>query len=285
MFVDTLAFTGHELHAIGVIAMAKQIIPLRTLQPTQVVQYLFRRRNPQRKHSGNKPLLFDPVCNLYRQHSVNSANLVSLRISPATPHDAPFVNVALLNARHVCNNTSQINEYLVEHKWDVLAITETWLMKMGDEAVIAEVTPRYPGFVFQQVARSSRRRRRRLSSPILQTPHSRMPLCLVLKQVIVWPLLKKQSLNNDILNNYRPVSNLIKKASFPRSSRELSREGSYNYYFRSAIGGLLPISLPKKHPTETALLYVANALKAAIDKIRHLFSLTLARSLIQSTTR
>ena len=61
-------------------------------------------------------------------------------------------------------------------------------------------------------------------------------------------------------------SNLIKKASFPRSSRELSREGSYNYYFRSAIGGLLPISLPKKHPTETALLYVANALKAAINR-------------------
>ena len=86
-----------------------------------------------------------------RQYNVNSANLESLRISPVTPHDAPFVNVALLNIRSACNEALQINEYVVEHKWDFLAITETWLRKTGDEVVLAEVTP--PGFLFQHVAR------------------------------------------------------------------------------------------------------------------------------------
>ena len=78
---------------------------------------------------------------VYWQHSVSSANLASLRIPPAMPH-VEFVNVALLNVRSVCNKALQINEYLVKHKWDVLAITETWLRETGDEAMIAEVTPR-----------------------------------------------------------------------------------------------------------------------------------------------
>ena len=69
--------------------------------------------------------------------------------------DTPYVNVALLNARSQCNKALQINEYFVEYKWDALAITEMWLKKTGDEAVIADVTP--PGYLFQHVVRSLRR--------------------------------------------------------------------------------------------------------------------------------
>ena len=44
---------------------------------------------------------------------------------------------------------------LLNTNWDVLAITETWLSKNGDDATIAEVTP--PGYTFQHVARASGR--------------------------------------------------------------------------------------------------------------------------------
>ena len=55
----------------------------------------------------------------------------------------------------VRNKTLKINEDIIEHEWDVLAITETWLKKTGDEAIIAELTP--PGYTFQHVARVSGR--------------------------------------------------------------------------------------------------------------------------------
>ena len=131
------------------------------------------KQQPIRRITGHRPSSAF-VC---RQHSVNSANLASLRIPPSTPNNAPFVNVALLNARSVCNKALQINEYLVKQKRDVLAITETWLRKTGDEVVIVEVTPL--GFLFQQVARSSRRRgggvailhRDTFSAKILSSPN------------------------------------------------------------------------------------------------------------------
>ena len=63
--------------------------------------------------------------------------------------------MALINARSVRNKTLTINEDIIEHEWDVLAITETWLKKTGDEADIAELTP--PGYTFQHVAHASGR--------------------------------------------------------------------------------------------------------------------------------
>lgn len=85
---------------------------------------------------------------------------------------------------------------------------------------------------------------------------------MLLKHAIVRPLLKKQSLNKDILNNYRPVSNLshlskvIEKVIARRIISHISDQRMEDC-FQSAYR--------KNHSTETALLCVTNAMKAAID--------------------
>ena len=63
--------------------------------------------------------------------------------------------MASINTRSVRNKTLTINEDIIEHEWDVSAITGTWPKKTGDEAIIAELT--FPGYTFQHVARVSGR--------------------------------------------------------------------------------------------------------------------------------
>ena len=46
----------------------------------------------------------------------------------------------LINAQSVCNKTIEIRALMVEEKFDILAITETWLNE-SDKAVIKEMTP------------------------------------------------------------------------------------------------------------------------------------------------
>ena len=82
---------------------------------------------------------------------VNGANLVNVMLKNCEVKSN--THLALINARSIRNKATIINEHIVEHKWDVLAITETWLSKNGDDATIAEVTP--PGYTFRHVARSS----------------------------------------------------------------------------------------------------------------------------------
>ena len=59
--------------------------------------------------------------------------------------------MALINARSVKNKTLAINEEIIQHDWDILAITETWLKQNGDEAIVTERLP--PGYTFHHVAR------------------------------------------------------------------------------------------------------------------------------------
>ena len=61
-------------------------------------------------------------------------------------------NVALINARSVKNKTLAINEEIIQHDWDSLAITETWLKQTADEAIVTELLA--PGYTFHHVARS-----------------------------------------------------------------------------------------------------------------------------------
>ena len=81
-----------------------------------------------------------------RQLCSVKANLTYVSTLSVVPHHTPIIKVTLLNARSVCNKALQMNEYVCEHECDIVAITETWLRKTGDDLVIAEVTP--PGFVF-----------------------------------------------------------------------------------------------------------------------------------------
>lgn len=71
--------------------------------------------------------------------------------------DTAYVIVALFNGRSLCNKALQVNEHLVEHKWNAIAITETSLRKTIDEAVVSDVNPH--GYLFQHVTRSPRRGR------------------------------------------------------------------------------------------------------------------------------
>ena len=52
----------------------------------------------------------------------------------------------------LCVRTLAINEEIIQHDWDILAITETWLKQTGDEAIVTELLS--PGYTFHHVARS-----------------------------------------------------------------------------------------------------------------------------------
>jgi hypothetical protein len=83
-----------------------------------------------------------------------------------------------------------------------------------------------------------------------------------MKVAVVTPLLKKPSLDCDILGNYRPVSNLsmvsklLEKVVSTRISEHCNVNGIVNTY-QSAY--------KKVHSTETALLRVQNDLLRAVD--------------------
>ena len=107
------------------------------------------------------------------------------------------------------------------------------------------------------------------------------PACL--KQAIVTPILKKQSLNPEILKNYRPVSNIpyLSKVIEKHATKQVSAHMERNGLFDSMQSAYRPL-----HSTETALLkvksdiiqHVANRegvflvlldLSAAFDTVNH----------------
>ena len=97
---------------------------------------------------------------------------------------------------------------------------------------------------------------------VTNAPPENAVMPALFKHAIVRPLLKTQSLNKDILNNYRPISNLshlakvIEKVVTRRIISHISEQRMQDC-FQSAYR--------KNHSTETALLCVTNAMKAAMD--------------------
>jgi hypothetical protein len=56
----------------------------------------------------------------------------SQRQSAATPALQLNTQLALLNARSICNKSELVAEILCEYKIDILAITERWIKKDND---------------------------------------------------------------------------------------------------------------------------------------------------------
>ena len=83
-----------------------------------------------------------------------------------------------------------------------------------------------------------------------------------MKHAIVTPLIKKSSLDPEILKNYRPVSNLsfLSKIIEKAASKQLCEHIS-----RNDLSEKMQSAYKKQHSTETALLSVQNDLLMAID--------------------
>jgi len=100
----------------------------------------------------------------------NSSAPTSTEIVRITPEKLNFSNVpvynsnnhvsittklCVLNAQSVCNKTAIINDHIIEHDFDIIAITETWLSNTDKhKKAIGELT--LPGYEFFHVPRQIR---------------------------------------------------------------------------------------------------------------------------------
>ena len=88
--------------------------------------------------------------------------------------------------------------------------------------------------------------------------HGKIPASL--KEAIVIPLLKKQSLDPDVLSNYRPVSNL------PQLSKTLEKVVANQLMdHANNMSDMYQSAYRKHHSAETTLLCVTNDVKITID--------------------
>jgi hypothetical protein len=85
--------------------------------------------------------------------SVNTNNLTVIHPSTDFGKMSP-VNVSLINARSVCNKTTLLSDFIIDHDLDLFCITETWL-KNSDFTSNGSLTP--PGYMLRQVERESGR--------------------------------------------------------------------------------------------------------------------------------
>ena len=68
---------------------------------------------------------------------------------------ANFTNLCVLNTQSVCNKTAVVCDYILEHDFDIIALTETWLSNSDKhKQTVGELT--LPGYNFFHVPRPIR---------------------------------------------------------------------------------------------------------------------------------
>ena len=96
------------------------------------------------------------ACGIWKPHSapydsvdgVNPKNLTSVKKS-----SADHLIIGCVNARSIRNKTCDFHDNIVEDKYDICLVTETW-MSQEDTVLQIEATP--PGYTFQHLPRSDR---------------------------------------------------------------------------------------------------------------------------------
>jgi hypothetical protein len=84
-----------------------------------------------------------------------------------------------------------------------------------------------------------------------------------LKTALVKPLLKKVSLDPEILKNYRPISNL---SFLSKIIERIAAKRLFEHMTENGLHDIMQSAYKPCHSTEMALLRVQNDLRSAIDK-------------------
>ena len=70
-------------------------------------------------------------------------------------HENESFGLCILNAQSVCNKTSILTDYFIEHDFDLVALTETWLSSTNEhQKIIGDLC--IPGYDLCHVPRSDR---------------------------------------------------------------------------------------------------------------------------------
>lgn len=142
--VPMVTYTRQELFAHNIASVTGGRLPqplFDTLKDNGICAVTRGCRAGRNRHRTIRPVIgrrpgFTPT---YHQRGVNNANITRVKLSSCQTDDKDFknryTNIALINARSVKNKTLTINEDIIQHDWDVLAITETWQNKLETKRV------------------------------------------------------------------------------------------------------------------------------------------------------
>ena len=100
---------------------------------------------------------------VYKQSGVNISNIIQCLPPPSNPksasdentsrtrvHNQVHTTLALINTRSIRNKADTICNYITEHDFDVICLTETWLTD-SDDAVVEAIT--LDGYNFRHLPR------------------------------------------------------------------------------------------------------------------------------------
>ena len=96
----------------------------------------------------------------YSSRGVSFANLIPVSVQASTATSSPptqskIIKVLYFNSQSCRQKASDIHEMILDDGTDTLLMTQTWLYAKGDEACIAEMTPR--GYVLRSFPRTGSR--------------------------------------------------------------------------------------------------------------------------------
>ena len=96
----------------------------------------------------------------YSSRGVRFANLIPVSVQASTATSSPptqskIIKILYFNSQSCRQKASDIHEMIFDDGIDILLMTETWLYAQGDEACIAEMTPR--GYMLRSFPRTGSR--------------------------------------------------------------------------------------------------------------------------------